>query len=191
MYVEVSYIIQELFLCLEIAFDTVLMIFYFFMSYNFSIDFNSWCIGFDPDISFNSGLLALILHYLWLNSWHALPLILAMQPLILLSTLQYFTKWLKQIPHQVVQSTKVSQVSPLLWMKPAVKWNQFHIHTNSSTVQMVSRILPKYDVHDSKAVPKKAEKPDKSKPPMANQGVKLLNCTGHFNAMALGLQRFL
>ena len=49
-----------------------------------------------------------------------------------------------------------------LWKKPAVKWNQFHIHTNSFTVQMVSRILPKYDVPEGKAVPKKAEKPDKS-----------------------------
>ena len=45
-----------------------------------------------------------------------------------------------------------------LWKKPAVKWNQFHIHTNNFTVQMISRILPKY-VSEVKAVPKKADEP--------------------------------
>ena len=56
---------------------------------------------------------------------------------------------------------------------------------------MVSRILLKYDVPEGKAVPMKADKHGKSKLPKANQWAKLLNCKGHFNDMALGVQRFL
>ena len=78
-----------------------------------------------------------------------------------------------------------------LWKKPALKLDQFHIDINSYTVQMVSRMLPKYDVPEGKAVPKEADKLDKSKPLKANQWAKLVNCAGHFNEMALGVQRFL